>query len=257
MNQRDRIILWLGLGVLVLWGVHWLGASREPAPAVQVQDQYLSFNWPKDTQVGSLIYDRALVNTNESVDRHSVTEDGLTLDKIMERIRQIAGYEYCGGVGETMVLRRRRTVENPDPFVSYNPRLGVVAEPAPSPPGGPPAPVVSATSAPWQYLTFRWPAGTKCALFYFSPQDIDPELHPPPCRSGPLEAVLFRARQEAGFDFFAAAGDTVILRRLTPAHPSPDSLDISNMWVIPNPPAITADEFSEGFELIRIVRPKN
>jgi hypothetical protein len=100
----------------------------------------------------------------------------------------------------------------------------------PPKPAAPPAPVQ------YQYTTIRWPEGTQSALYDFRAGDRFTNNGDILCRRGTLDTILVRARQASGFDFFAAAGDTIILRRVAPASPYDPAAGLTNLWIVPNPP---------------------
>jgi hypothetical protein len=115
-----------------------------------------------------------------------------------------------------------------------------------------------AAPVPYQYATFRGPAGTESGFFNFKPGDLrtnddDGEFT---CESGHLDKILDQAHASAGYDYFSSAGDTVILRRAALTDPSNPLTHRTNLWVYPFPPG--ADEYSvlRSGTLGR-VKPKN
>jgi hypothetical protein len=97
--------------MLLLWGVHrfnyyWVDRARPRQRDDAMRYQYLTFRWPKDTLAATLIYSRQTTNLGPVSVTGVVTEESLKLAGVLERVRQLGGYEYCGAVGDNFILRR-------------------------------------------------------------------------------------------------------------------------------------------------------
>jgi hypothetical protein len=99
MNRRAKAILRLALCVLVFAGLQWFDpfAWRPPVkPPAPLRNQYLTIRWPKGTQTVRLSYVH---------DQNLLVVDQLKPGEMLEKVRQLTGYEYCGTVADTIILR--------------------------------------------------------------------------------------------------------------------------------------------------------
>lgn len=123
MKLSCQLNFWWWVAAVFGLDTIWQHTWGSPPPAPPPRWGYQTFDWPGGTETGFCTF----YPGHPPAGGTNVIAPGCKLDEILEKARDLAGYELCGTVGDTIILRRREPAEVPaDVELSY---FGVAAEP--------------------------------------------------------------------------------------------------------------------------------